>query len=485
MTTNDDRISGDVPLCSAETALEAIGDNDTVLVSGFGSVGYPKAVPEALAESGRDVSLTVVSGGSIGPEIDETLIDRGMVTRRFPYQSRETSTAAANAGTLAYHDRHLSRVGDEARTGHYGSPNVALIEALAVGEDWLVPSVSIGQVPAFIAAADRLIVEVNGTVPQDIETFHDVYQRALPPERTALPLSEPAERIGSPRVTFAPEKLAGVVRTEHRDTPYEFRPKTETDDAIANNLLGFLESEISRNPALETRVVLQFGVGSVGNALMESIGSIEQDREFVYFGEVIQDGLLDALDDGIVSSASATSLALSKTGTERLYENIERYADRIVLRNTSVSNSAGLIERFGVVSINTVAEIDVYGHANVTHVNGSQLLNGIGGGGDFTRNSLLGIVVLASTTADGDVSRIKPMVPHVDYTEHDFSIVVTEQGVADLRGLSPRERANELVDSCAHPDYRTALRSYLDRARTQSGHIPHDLSTAFSWRSDT
>lgn len=483
--SSPDRVNGDVPRCSATTAAAEIGTDDTVLVSGFGSVGYPKAVPAELATSDRELSLTVVSGGSVGPEIDDELVTRGIVTRRFPYQSQDSSTAAANDGNLAYHDRHLSRVGDEARTGYYGSPDIALIEAIAVGEDWLVPSTSIGQVPAFVSAADRVIVEVNETVPEDVRAFHDVYRRDLPPDRTPLPLTEPGERIGSPRVAFDPKKLTAVVRSSRRDTPYEFRSPTETDEAIASNLLAFLDSEVDRNPALDQRLVLQFGVGSVGNALMEAVESFNlQDRELVYFGEVVQDGLLDALDSGVVKSASATSLALSSTGTERLFDDIDRYADRIVLRNTSVSNSPALIEQFGVVSVNTVAEVDVYGHANVTHIGGSRLLNGIGGGGDFTRNSLVGIVVLASTTADGEISRIKPMVPHVDYTEHDFSIIITEQGVADLRGLSPRERATEIIDSCAHPHYRDELRAYLDRARDGGGHVPHDEETAFSWRSE-
>ncbi len=474
---------GQVPRCNAATAADEIGDDDTVLVSGFGSVGYPKAVPVALAESDRNLSLTVVSGGSVGPEIDDELVRRGMVTRRFPYQSQNSSTTAANDGTLAYHDRHLSRVGDEAQTGYYGSPDIALVEAIAVGENWFVPSTSIGQVPAFVSAADRLIVEVNETVPRDVRAFHDVYQRELPPDRTTLPLTEPDGRIGSARVTFNPEKLVGVVQSSRRDTPYEFRSPNDTDDAIASNLLEFLVTEADHNPALDRRIVLQFGVGSIGNTLMEAVESMElRDREIVYFGEVVQDGLLDALDSGVVSAASATSLALSATGTERLFDDIDRYADRIVLRNTSVSNNSGLIERFGVVSINTVAEIDIYGHANVTHINGSRLLNGIGGGGDFTRNSLLGIVVLSSTTADGEISRIKPMVPHVDYTEHDLSVVVTEQGVADLRGLDPRERASELIESCAHPRYRDDLRSYTEQACAGSGHVPHDLESAFSWQ---
>lgn len=480
---SDDRVNGTVPERTPSAAAELVERGDTVLAGGFGSVGYPKAVPTALAELDRDLDLTVVSGGNVGPEIDVECVGRGIVTRRFGYQNRDTSTAAANEGELAYHDRHLSRVGDEARTGFYGSPDVAIVEALAVGEDWFVPTQSIGQVPSFVAAADELVVEVNETVSSELRAFHDVYLRDLPPNRGVIPLDDPGGRIGSPRVRFDPEKLSAVVRTDSRDTPYEFRTPTDTDRAIASNFLEFLRAEADRNPALSSRIALQFGVGSLGNSLMEALDSeLLSDREVVYFGEVIQDGLLDALDSGAVSTASGSSLALSAEGTDRLLANVDRYADRVVLRNSDVSNDAGLIDRFGVVSINTGADVDIYGHANVTHIDGTRLVSGIGGGGDFTRASLLGIVVLASTAADGEISRIKPAVPHVDYTEHDLSVVITEQGVADLRGLSPRERATEIVESCAHPRYRPALREYIDRATEKGGHVPHDFDTAFSWQ---
>jgi succinyl-CoA:acetate CoA-transferase len=72
------------------------------------------------------------------------------------------------------------------------------------------------------------------------------------------------------------------------------------------------------------------------------------------------------------------------------------------------------------------------------------------------------------------------MVPHVDHTEHDVDVVVTEQGVADLRGLSPRERAARIA-AVAHPSFRSELSAYRERAADYGGHVPHDLETALSW----
>nr|WP_245781395.1 acetyl-CoA hydrolase/transferase C-terminal domain-containing protein [Halopelagius inordinatus] len=471
-------------MTDAETAAEAVADDATLLVSGFGSVGYPKAVPEALAESGRDLSLTVVSGGSVGEEIDVALIESDSMARRYPFQARPAIREAINDGRVAFGDRHISSLGDEVQYGGLVDTDsaVAVVEAVAVGEDWLVPSTSIGTTPAYVESADRLVVEVNAAQPRSLEAFHDVYRLGTPPNREPIPITDPGERIGSSRVEFDPEKLVAVVETERRDAPYEFRDPTDDDLAIAANLRSFLEAEVERSPLFEESVRLQFGVGSLGNALMGALGDADfGGRDLVYFGEVIQDGLLDLLDEGRLRSASATSLALSTAGQDRLFEDADRYAEDIVLRPGDLSNSPTLIDRFGVVAVNSAVEVDVYGHVNSTNVGGSRIISGVGGSGDFTRNAPLSVVALPSTAAGGDISRIVPMAPHVDHTEHDLDVVVTEQGVADLRGTSPRERASLLVENCAHPDFREDLQAYLDRAAERGGNVPHDLETAFSW----
>ncbi|WP_224449943.1 acetyl-CoA hydrolase/transferase C-terminal domain-containing protein [Haloprofundus salilacus] len=476
-----DRIADGLPVVSAEAAAEHVGSDDTVLVSGFGGVGYPKRVLVAAAEGDREMSLTVVSGGGVGGEVDDVLIEAGKLARRYPFQTRRASREAINERRVEFHDRHISRLGDEVRLGHLGHPDVAVIEAVTVGEDWLVPSTSIGHTPSFVSAADRLVVEVNSAQPRALERVHDVYQRDLPPNRDPIPVSEPTERVGSARVEFDPEKLVAVVETDRADDPYEFRDPTDADLAIADELGTFLEAELERDPTLAEAVHLQFGVGSLGNALMGELSSIDfGDREVVYFGEVFQDGLLDALDEGLLSGASATSLALSLEGQERLFEEIDRYADDVVLRPADVSNNPALIEQFGVVGVNSAVDVDLYGNANATHIGGTQVVNGIGGGGDFNRNCRLGIIALPSTAGGDDISRIVPKVSHVDHTEHDHSVVVTEYGVADLRGASPAERMDALVE-VAHPDFRERLRAYRDRALERDGHVPFDADAANSW----
>jgi succinyl-CoA:acetate CoA-transferase len=480
---SDDRIEGDLPVVSAETAAAHIPAEGTLLTSGFGSVGYPKAVPLALAESDRDRSLTLISGGSVGGEIDTELVTAGVVTRRFPYQATSEARERANDGRLAFHDRHIAGLSDEIAFEFLADADIAVVEAVAVGEDWLVPSTSLGHTPACVEAAEKLVVELNRAQPLALQKLHDTYRPDAPPDREPIPLTDPDERIGDARVRFDPGKLIAVVETDRRDSPYSFREPTEVDRAIAANLGEFLTAEMDDNPALAETVRLQFGVGSLGNALMSELERIPfGDRDVAYYGEVIQDGLLDLLDEGQFSAASATSLALSTDGQDRLFGAVDRYAEDVVLRPADVSNSPELINRLGVVAVNSALEVDLYSHVNSTHVDGSHVINGLGGSGDFNRNALLSITVLPSTTRDGDLSRIVPMVPHADHTEHDVDVVITERGVADLRGLVPRERAGRLIDNCAHPAFREQLQAYYDQAREQGGHIPHDLDTAFDWQ---
>ncbi|ELY40958.1 acetyl-CoA hydrolase/transferase C-terminal domain-containing protein [Natronorubrum sulfidifaciens] len=478
-----DRLEGAIEPVDVETAASHVDSDAVVAVSGFGAVGYPKALPLALADDDRDLELTVVSGGSVGKEIDTALVETGAIARRYPYQSRPAAREAVNDGTIAYQDRFISAVGDEVALGHLPKPDVAIVEAVAVGADWFVPSLSIGHTAAYVRAAPKLIIEVNGSIPREIGRFHDVYERELPPNRKPIPLEHPADRIGDSRIRFDTDTLLAVVETETPDDPYSFREPSATDREIATNLATVLEAELERCSIFDDRIALQFGVGSLGNALMGALSDIDfGDRDVYYYGEVFQDGLLEMIENGTLTGASATSFALSVEGQRRLFDDIDRYSESVILRTAALSNSPALIDRFGVVGINSAVEVDLYGHVNSTHVGGSRVLNGVGGSGDFNRNSPLTITTLPSRHGT-ETSCLVPMCPHVDHTEHDISVVITEQGIADLRGRSPRERSRLLIEECAHPQFVDDLEAYLERSEANGGHIPHHLESAFFWQS--
>jgi succinyl-CoA:acetate CoA-transferase len=476
------RLHGDPTTLDAETAAAGIDADATVLTSGFGSVGYPKLIPLALAESDRELSLTVVSSGNVGAEIDVDLVESGAIERRFSYQSSSVARAKTNAREIAFSDRNASAIGDEVQYGGLVDPDVAIVEAIAVGDGWFVPSTSLGQVPAFVAAADELLIELNRAQPLELQALHDVYRPDAPPDRGPIPLADPGGRIGDPYVEFDPPKLVAVVETDRADDTYTFRDPTDDDLAIAANLGDFLADELARSPAFDDAVHLQFGVGSLGNALMGELKELDfGDRDVVYFGELIQDGLFDMLDAGRLESASATSLALTDEGQRRLFDDVARYAEDVVLRPADVSNHPGLIDRFGVVGVNSAVEVDIYGNVNSTHARGTRMINGIGGSADYNRNALVSVCALPSTLKGGSISRVVPMAFHVDHTEHDVDVFVTEQGVADVRGLSPVERAERIIEECAHPSVAPELRAYLDDVREQDNHIPHDVARAAEW----
>jgi acetyl-CoA hydrolase len=195
------------------------------------------------------------------------------------------------------------------------------------------------------------------------------------------------------------------------------------------------------------------------------------------YSEVFQDSLVDLMVGERLLGASATSLTVTADKLKEIVDNIDYFGPRIVLRPQEISNHPGVIRRLGVIAINTALEIDIYGNVNSSHVYGMDIMNGIGGSGEFTRNSYLSIFMAPSVARDGKISTIVPMCPHIDNNEHSVGVVVTEQGLADLRGLGPMHRARTIIDRCAHPAYRETLHRYLKDSRL--GHICHDLDHCF------
>jgi succinyl-CoA:acetate CoA-transferase len=181
--------------------------------------------------------------------------------------------------------------------------------------------------------------------------------------------------------------------------------------------------------------------------------------------------------------ASATAFSLSPPYAAKMNEQARHYRDKIVLRPQEISNHPEMIRRLGVIACNGMIEADIYGNVNSTHIMGSKLQNGIGGSADFTRNAFISAFVTPSTAKGGAISAIVPMVSHHDHTEHDVQVLITEQGLADLRGKSPKQRAKLIIDKCAHPDFRPMLQEYYDHSLTVANGLqtPHDLRQALSW----
>ncbi len=476
---------------SAEDAAALIDTGTTVGMSGFTGSGYPKAVPQALAArikaqhaAGRAFRLRVWTGASTGPELDGALAAADGIEFRLPYNSDPVAREKINSGQMEYFDMHLSQVAPMAWQGFLGPLDTALIEVAGIAADGsLIASSSVGNNKTWLDRASQVILEVNRWQDPALDGMHDIYYgTALPPHRRPIPLVHPGDRIGEPHLRCDPAKIVAIVET---DAPDRNLPFTEPDVAargIAGHLLEFYRHEVAKGRLPATLLPLQSGVGNITNAVMSALldGPFEG---MTAFTEVIQDGMLDLLSAGKVEIASATGFSLSREAAARLNAEMARFRNKIILRPQEISNHPELIRRLGCLAMNGLIEADIYGNVNSTHIMGSRIYNGIGGSGDFARNAYISIFMTPSTARGGAISAIVPQASHVDHITQDVQVIVTEQGLADLRGLSPKQRAEVIIANCAHPRYRPALMDYYTRARQGSygQQSPSLLKEALSW----
>ncbi|MCX7981373.1 MAG: succinate CoA transferase [Syntrophales bacterium] len=465
---------------TAEEAAGLIKDGMHVGTSGFTPCGYPKVVPLAVAERvkrGEKITLTVGTGASVGRELDETWASLGIIERRYPYQTGNIINRLINEGVVAFTDIHLSQVGKHVRQKLLGPMDLAIVEAVAVTEEGgIVPSTSVGSAPVFVAEAKDVVIEINTTQPPHLEGMHDIFPTSSPPLAKPIPICRGDERIGLPFIPCNPEKIAAIVHSTIPDEARELGNPDETTEQIARHLIDFLLEEFGS----QQLPPIQSGVGPLANHVLKGLLAGPWET-FVIWSEVIQDAVLDMINAKRIQFASGTSLSPSPAILKRFYEEIDKYVGKIILRPQEISNHPEIIRRLNLLSMNAVLEIDIYGNANSTHIFGSRMVNGIGGSGDFSRNAGLVIMMTPSITKEGKISRIVPLVTHVDHTEHEVHVVVTEQGVADLRGKTPREKAMAIIENCSHPTYKPLLKDYLKRAMKQGGHTPILLEEALQW----
>ncbi|CAA0090956.1 Succinyl-CoA:coenzyme A transferase [Starkeya nomas] len=468
---------------SAEEAASHIRDGMTVGMSGFTRAGEAKAVPMALAQRAKTepLKITLITGASLGNDLDKQLAEAHVLSRRIPFQSDPALRKAINAGEVMFVDQHLSETVELLRTQQLGPVDVAVIEAVAITEQGgIIPTTSVGNSASFAILAKKVIVEINLSQPLLLEGLHDIYIPTRRPVRHPIPVVAPENRVGLPFIPVDPEKIAAIVVTSKLDSSSTVLPPDEETKAIAWHLTDLLKREVKLGRLTNTLQPLQAGIGTIANAVMH--GLIESPfHNLTMYSEVLQDSTFDLFDAGKMDFASGSSITLSQAKYQEVLPDLARYKPKLILRPQEISNHPEVIRRLGVIAINTALEFDIYGNINSTHVGGTHMMNGIGGSGDFARNAYLSVFVTKSIAKNGAISSVVPMVGHVDHNEHDVDVVVTEQGLADLRGLAPRERAAVIIANCVHPSYRDALSDYFQRALARGGHTPHVIEEALSW----
>ncbi|WP_076924442.1 acetyl-CoA hydrolase/transferase family protein [Pseudoalteromonas sp. EB27] len=468
---------------SAEQASLFIKDGMTVGMSGFTRAGEAKAVPRALIEQVKKnpIKINLMTGASLGNDLDKLLTEAGILARRMPFQVDSTLRKAINNGEVMFIDQHLSETVEHLRNHQLTMPDVAVIEAVAITEEGhIVPTTSVGNSASFAIFAKEVIVEINMLHNPNLEGLHDIYIPSYRPTRQPMPLVKVDDRIGSTAIPIDPAKIVGIVFTNQSDSFSTVTDPDEDTASIARHLVNFFKDEVAQNKLPANLGPLQAGIGNIANAVM--MGLLDSDfKDLTMYSEVLQDSTFDLIDAGKMSFASGSSIVLSERCNAQVFNNLEKYKDKLVLRPQEISNHPEIVRRLGIIAINTALEFDMYGNVNSTHVCGTRMMNGIGGSGDFARNAHLAIFVTKSIAKNGAISSVVPMASHVDHNEHDVDILVTEQGLADLRGLAPRERAVQVIKHCVHPDYREAMLDYYERACERGGHTPHLLEEAFSW----
>jgi len=474
------------PVLTAEEAAELIHHGQTVGFSGFTPAGAAKAIPVAIAAraeaehgAGRDFKIGVLTGASTGKSLDGALAKANAISFRTPYQSDSSLRAQINSGATRFVDMHLSLLPQVVRYGFLGPVSWAVVEACDVTSGGgIVLSTSVGAAPTFLNCAEKVLIELNQHHPPTLLGMHDIYEPHDPPHRREIPIYQVSDRIGSPIATVPPSKIAGIVLSNLPDECGSFCDLTPVTERIGQNVAEFLVCELRKGRIPAGFLPLQSGVGDIANCVLAALGAHREIPPFEMYTEVLQDSVVSLLESERCTFASTCALTLSPDAMAHVTGNLDFFRPRILMRPQEISNHPEVVRRLGIISMNTAIEVDLSGNVNSTHVMGRQMMNGIGGSGDFTRNAYLSIFSCPSTAKGGKISTIVPLVSHMDHSEHSVQIVITEQGVADLRGLDPHDRARVIINNCAHPEFRDQLTGYLDLVK--QGHTPQSLSLAFA-----
>ncbi len=475
---------------TAEEAASYINDGDVVGFSGFTPAGAAKAIPKALAaravekhNDGQPFKIGVITGASTGDSLDGALARAEAVSFRTPYQSNNDMRKLINAGKAEFFDMHLSQVASNIRYGFFGKINCAVIEACDVSENGeIVLTSSVGNSPTFCTVADKIFIELNKQHPKALRGMHDIYEPSDPPHRRAISVFSPNDRCGTETVRVNPAKIVGIVETDLPDEVGGFTPSDDITNKIGENVANFLAAELKADRIPHSFLPIQSGVGNIANAVLAALGANPHIPAFKMYTEVIQDAVIDLMKKNRVKFASSCSLTVSPGVLKDIYENMDFFHPRLLLRPQEISNSPEVAKRLGIISINTALEADIFGNVNSTQVLGSKMMNGIGGSGDFTRNAYISIFTCPSVAKDGKISTIVPMASHIDHSEHSVQVIITEYGVADLRKKSPSQRSEAIINNCVHPAYRPILRDYYNLGST--AHTPQSLKAAFGMHTE-
>ena len=479
---------------TAAEAAALVKNGDNIALSGFTPAGTAKAVTAEIAkiahaehEAGRPYQIGIFTGASTGQSCDGVLSDENAIRYRAPYTTNATFRKHVNAGEIAYNDIHLSQMAQELRYGFMGDVDWAILEVCAIEPDGKVYLTAAGGIAPTAArlAKKGIILELNAFHSPKSIGLHDVYEPLDPPQRKVIPIEHPGDRIGTPYLQIDPSKVVGVVECNLPDEARDFKGADPITDKIGENVADFLMADVRRGIIPKTFLPFQSGVGTTANAILGALGNNPEVPAFNIYTEVLQNAVVDLMRKGrvlsAVLSASTCSLTVTNDVLQGIYNDIDLFKDKLVIRQSEISNSPEVIRRLGVIAINTAIEVDLYGHANSTQICGGKMMNGIGGSGDFERNAYISIFTCPSVAKNGMISSIVPFCSHIDHTEHGRVLPTSvARALASVHRLSLRTVLTQTTSSCFGTTSRLPT-----RATQLTSSVLHSLCTTRSFAKAT
>jgi 4-hydroxybutyrate CoA-transferase len=226
---------------------------------------------------------------------------------------------------------------------------------------------------------------------------------------------------------------------------------------------------------IEDGACLQLGIGAVPDSIL---GFLKDKKDLGIHTEMFSDGVVDLVNEGVITCGRKNfhtnkMVATFFMGTEKLYRFVHNNPIVEMFTVDYTNNPAIIARNDKMVSVNSTLQIDLTGQACSESI-GYKQFSGTGGQADFIRGAAWSkggrsILAFHSTAAKGTLSRIVPCLDEgaiVTTTRTDIHFVVTEYGIADLRGKSVPQRAKELIN-IAHPDFRVDLKKDFARIYNQ------------------
>lgn len=232
--------------------------------------------------------------------------------------------------------------------------------------------------------------------------------------------------------------------------------------------IGDVEMAIGEHVAslIEDGDTLQLGIGAIPDAVLSFLG---EKKDLGIHSEMFSDGVVDLANKGVITNAkknidTGKFVANFLMGTKKLYDFVDKNPN-VLMKPVDYTNDPFVVSQIdNIICVNSALQVDLMGQVNAEMI-GSRQFSGVGGQVDFVRGASRAkggkaIIAMPSTAAKGKVSRICVFLDHgaaVTTSRNDVDYVITEYGIAQLKGKSLRERAEALI-AIAHPDFRETLR---------------------------